>query len=343
MIESSVKEAFEISEASTFQQLSSGIINRSYKVTCENGQCFLLQQINTQVFPKPLDIQNNYVQIQHHLFDKKSFRLPKIIPTKTHQLLFTQGEAVWRCFEFISDTYSPSISSNTDEAWQVAYCFGKFSADLYDLDTKKLSVILPGFHDLKLRYHQFEVAVKSASDARLQQAKHLIEQAYQYKSLVDFYIKIIDAPAQYPLHILHQDCKIANILFHEKTRKVLCPVDLDTTQPGLFFSDLGDMIRSMSPNMYENATDIDEMVLRMDFYQAIKDGYLSAMQHYLTENELENIDMSGKIIVYMQALRFLTDYLNNDVYYHINYPEHNKNRAANQFKLLLLIIDKLKS
>ena len=156
-------------------------------------------------------------------------------------------------------------------------------------------------------------------------------------------IALSTLPKQYPLHILHHDCKIANILFDENTNEIFSPIDLDTTQPGLFFSDIGDMFRSMTPSISEGEADIQSMVLREDFYQAIRDGYLSAMSQYLTKDELESIDLSGKLIVYMQALRFLTDYLNNDIYYQIEYSEQNKDRAANQFCLLSLLENHIKS
>ncbi|ANI90316.1 hypothetical protein A9P82_14050 [Arachidicoccus ginsenosidimutans] len=339
MMASAITEAFGIDEKFDLRKLSTGLINQTYKITPEKGGSYLLQQINTKVFLEPLAVQKNYRIIQRHLSQKGGFHLPEIVPARNGELIFTYDNIVWRCFEFIPHTYSPAVSSNPDEAWQVANCFGKFSAELSDLDTKKLSIILPGFHDLDFRFKQFETAVKAAVPERMKEAKRFIEQAYSHKLFIEYYQKIASAKKQYPLHTLHHDCKIANILFKEGTSEIYSPIDLDTTQPGLYFSDFGDMIRSMAPNLSENETNINELIVRKDFYAAIKDGYLHSMQLYLTKEEWEDIDMSGKIIVYMQALRFLTDYLNSDIYYHIDYPEQNKDRAANQFQLLTLLID----
>lgn len=337
MIDAAITEAFGIDGAIKLQRLSSGLINHTYKITDERGEEFLLQRINTQVFREPEKVQDNYIKIQQHLAEKNSFRLPAIVPTSGKELLLKHEGIIWRCFEYIKDTYSPSVSSSADEAWKVANCFGRFSAELSDFDPESLSVILPGFHDLGLRFEQFETAVKSAGETRLKEARSLIDTAFQNRPLVDFYDKIVHDRPHFRLHILHHDCKIANILFKKDTHEIYSPIDLDTTQPGLFFSDLGDMIRSIVPNLSENDTRFDDLVLREDFYTAVRDGYLEAMQAFLSAAELEHIDMSGKIVVYMQALRFLTDYLNNDVYYHTDYPQQNKDRATNQFRLFALL------
>ncbi|AYD46890.1 phosphotransferase enzyme family protein [Arachidicoccus soli] len=343
MIETAVKRAFNLAQDIVLKKLSTGLINHTYKTTASNGDAFLLQQINTQVFPEPLLIQQNYQKIQKHLLSHNSFQLPQIVTTQDGDLIYQDGDSAWRCFEFAKNTYSPHKSSNANEAWLVANCFGKFSAELSDLEPSTISVVLPGFHDLALRFNQFETALNAASEERKKLVKGLIEKAYENIYLVDFYKKISTTSTQYPLHILHHDCKIANILFNEKTNEIFSPIDLDTTQPGLFFSDIGDMVRSMAPNISEGETDLENMILREDFYQAIRDGYLTAMSNHLTKEELENIDLSGKLIVYMQALRFLADYLNNDVYYQIEYGEQNKDRAANQFYLLSLLNDYIKS
>ena len=217
MIDIAITEAFDIDGETEIRRLSSGLINHTYKITDKQGKDFLLQQINTQVFPQPKNIQNNYVTIRQHLAEKNSFNLPAIIPTRQNELLFKHNNIVWRCFEYIENTYSPAVSSNADEAWKVANCFGKFSAALSDVDSESLSVILPGFHDLSLRFQQFENAVKSADEKRLKDARFLIELAFQNRRLVDFYDKIAHDKQNFRLYVLHHDCKIANILFKEKT------------------------------------------------------------------------------------------------------------------------------
>lgn len=338
MIESSVKEAFNFPEPLEMEKLSTGLINHTYKTTFPDGQVFLLQSINTNVFNDPDRLQQNYVKIQQHFLEEDSYKLPGILGTRDGGLLYKGKNHVWRCFEYIKNTYSPMVSSTPEEAWLVASCFGNFSAKLSNLDPLKIQTVLPGFHDLALRFSQFTTALKGASQSRKSAADHLIGQALKHEYLVDFYIKVQASPKIFPLRILHHDCKIANILFRSEDNKIYSPIDLDTTQPGLFFSDIGDMVRSMVPNFPENHAQANELVIRGDFYEAIRDGYLESMHAYLSTEEMEQIDMTGKVIVYMQALRFLTDYLNQDIYYQISYPEQNLDRAANQFQLLQLLI-----
>ena len=339
MIDSSIKQAFNLGEIEA-TPLTTGLINSTYIVTKENGDKYLLQKINTNVFKAPEAIQENYVLISEKLNSKNSFKLPKLMKTNDENLLYTDNDGgVWRMFQYIPNSYSPLSSTTVEEASLVAECFGKFSNDLKGLDTSKIQNVLPGFHDLAWRYQQFEESLHTATAERKEKSKDLIAKADEHKYLVDYYNKITQDTENYPLHILHHDCKIANILFDKNTKEIICPVDLDTTQNGYFFSDIGDMIRSMTPSLPEGSQEIDKIELRKDFYEAIKKSYLSAMNEELTEKEKQDIDQAAKVIIYMQSLRFLTDYLNNDVYYKTEYAEQNYFRAANQFRLLELVTE----
>lgn len=337
MLHKDIIAHFGLSNIKNCKPISTGLINNSFSIECEDGTSVMLQQINTSIFLHPENIQSNYQLIFDHFRKIGSYELPKIIKTIDDKNLLQVEGKTWRCFEFLKDTVSPLIANSPREAYIVARCFGKFSAGLSTIDKSKLHYILPGFHNLALRFEQFESALSNTSKQLKSRASSLVQFAYDNAKYVKWFKYISEKPDQYPLHILHQDCKIANILFFKNDQNKLCPIDLDTTQPGLFFSDMGDMIRSMVPNISENDTNLDSMELRIDFYDAIKSGYLEAMNDYLTKEEKEDIDISGNIIIYMQALRFLTDYLNGDIYYKTDYPEHNKDRAANQFKLLNLL------
>jgi Ser/Thr protein kinase RdoA (MazF antagonist) len=133
---------------------------------------------------------------------------------------------------------------------------------------------------------------------------------------------------------MHHDAKISNILFDEETGTVICPVDFDTCMPGYFYSDLGDLVRSMACSEGERSVNFSEIGINLEFYDAVISGYLEVMQGLLTEAEKKYIHYSGLLVIYMQALRFLTDYLKGDVYYQISYPEQNFDRAKNQLILL---------
>jgi len=337
MLDKAITHQFNIHHINNVKPLSAGLINNSFAIESEDGKQVLLQQINTSIFLHPDDIQANYQLILAHFNHIGSYQLPKIIETIDGKKLFNYNNSVWRCFEYFKGTYSPSIAHTPEEAYTVAKCFGKFSADLSLMDTTQFKYILPGFHDLSLRFQQFKNALKNTSEQRRKEAQSLIESTYEKHHYVKWFQNISQSPQKFPLRILHQDCKISNILFWENDPSKICPIDLDTTQPGLFFSDIGDMVRSMAPNISENEINIDEMELRIDFYDAIKSGYLESVSDYFTQEEKNALDISSNIIIYMQALRFLTDFLNGDIYYKTSYSDQNKNRAANQFKLLELL------
>jgi thiamine kinase-like enzyme len=133
---------------------------------------------------------------------------------------------------------------------------------------------------------------------------------------------------------MHHDCKIGNILFDRTTHEVICPIDLDTIMPGKYFSDLGDMIRTMACTEGEESRKWETIDIRKDFYESIVNGYLSAMGNVFTAEEKEHIHKSGLMMIFMQALRFITDFLEGDKYYKTSYPEQNLNRALNQLILL---------
>lgn len=337
MIDQSVLNAFNLTNQCDIQTFSSGLINASYRILLPSGKSFFLQKINQTVFHHPSRIQQNYQLISTHFTQKQSFHLPFIIKTNTGELLFSIGEESWRCFEFLKNTYSPSAVQSPDKAYEVAYCFGTFTAQLKDLKVETLSTILPRFHDLTFRYEQLEQALAGATNERKTAAATLLKEVFDNQYLLHWYNKISADKKGYPLHILHHDCKIANILFEKETDKLLCPIDLDTTQPGLFFSDIGDMIRTITPNMSENDIDIENLEIRKDFYDATIKGYSDAMGAYLTQEEKNDLHYAGPVLIYMQAIRFLADYLNGNIYYRVDYYLQNKDRAANQMRLLKLL------
>lgn len=337
MLDKEIIDQFKIHPIKSVRPLSTGLINNSFAIESEDGTNVLLQQINTTIFLHPEDIQSNYQLIFDHFKKIGSYQLPKIIETVDGKNLLFHQNTAWRCFEFFQGTYSPLVANTPQEAYIVAKCFGKFSADLSSMEVTQLQAILPGFHNLAMRFQQFETALQNTTKQRKKEAAALIQLAFDNYQYVDLYRNISENPNKFPLRILHQDCKIANILFWENDPTKICPIDLDTTQPGLFFSDIGDMIRSMVPNISENDTALEEMELRVDFYDAVKKGYTEAIKEHFTKEEKLNLDISGNIIIYMQAIRFLTDYLNGDIYYKTTYPQQNKDRAANQFKLLELL------
>jgi len=99
------------------------------------------------------------------------------------------------------------------------------------------------------------------------------------------------------------------------------------------------MMRTYLCPVSEEEKDLSLITVRPAFYKAITEGYLSEMGDLLTEKEKQSFFYAGKFMIYMQAIRFLTDHLNNDVYYGAKYERHNFVRAANQLMLLKKLIE----
>jgi Phosphotransferase enzyme family len=319
-----------------FSPLGNGLIHQSFLVSGRGGSIkIVLQSINTTIFKNPEDILYNYNCLFEYIQKQEpEFIMPAPVKTIQGKLGWTDEEKhFWRATTFIRDSYSPMTADHEQSAKTVAKSFALFTRSLAGLDVQLLRVIIPDFHNLSLRYRLFEDSIERAPIDRLLKSTHLIAELRQRKHLAGFYEKISSDP-DYPDRVMHHDCKISNILFQEGTNEVICPVDLDTVMPGKFFSDLGDMIRSMAAAVDENSTHWEAIEIRSSFYQAILEGYLQYMGPILTENEKKNIHQAGLIMIYMQSLRFLTDFLNMDIYYQTSYPEQNLNRALNQLILL---------
>jgi Ser/Thr protein kinase RdoA (MazF antagonist) len=322
--------------------VASGLINQTYKVIIKtNGYRFILQQINHNVFPEPEKVQDNYYKIWDYLFhnDKAKkianpVKVPKPLKFMDEKYLFRDSQKnYWRKFECVDGAATFQNASTITQAKKVALTFGSITRSFESPDLNDFHVMLPGFHDLSLRFRQFKQSLHSKNLERLLKTSHLIEHLKKREHYVSFY-EVITESDEFQKRIMHHDAKISNILFDEETGKVICPIDFDTCMPGYFFSDLGDMIRSMACSEAESNNNYSDLHIRKDYYEAILESYLEVMDDLLTEAEKKYIHVSGLLIIYMQALRFITDYLNEDKYYKTTYAEENFDRVMNQWVLL---------
>jgi Ser/Thr protein kinase RdoA (MazF antagonist) len=315
--------------AASFESLTEGLIHQTYKVASATGHNLILQQVNTSVFTDPQKITANYKLLYHHLHTNHGVKIPELKKTIAGDDLCHINGFCWRAFEYVPDSYTEHLPSR-EKIFSAAHCYGSFVRDLFGLDATKLSPTIPGFHDLNNRFRQFQQAKQQCQTGRLKQSHELILKIEDRKHLVDFYNNLIQNPA-YRIRPMHHDSKLSNILFNKHTEEAICPIDLDTTMPGYFFSDVGDMVRSMVSAASEDSA---PEKIRKDFYEAILSGYQAGIGDALTPTELAHIHHAGLIMIYMQAIRFLTDYLSGDVYYKISHPDQNYNRAMNQLALL---------
>lgn len=317
------------------KKFGGGLINGTWKVAGSQGDAlFILQQINKNVFKHPQDIADNISKIGDYLHQNyPNYLFVTPLPTKDGKyILKYDDDEYYRLFPYVKDSITIDTVTSPSEAYEAAKQFAKFTHLLADFDTDHLAFTLSGFHDLSFRFKQFQQAVKSSGRERLLNAEAFINKAHLNKDIANMYDDLVNNQL-IPFRVIHHDTKISNILFNE-AGKGLCVIDLDTVMPGYYISDIGDMMRTYLPACNEEEQDLSKIEVREDFFAAIVDGYFSEMGSVLTVMEKKLFVYAGKFMIYMQALRFLTDYLNNDSYYQTSYPDQNLIRAKNQFTLL---------
>ena len=311
-----------------------GLINNTWIVENSKGRKeFILQRVNQHVFKHPGDIAFNIRLMSDHLKQYHPgylFTVP--CQTKHGYDLVKNDAGYFRLFHYIKNSHTINVVQQHGQAYEAAKQFGKFTKILSGLDASQLKITLPGFHDLSLRYKQFEMALQDGNIERIKSSDEIIRFLQQQKYILDEF-EMIKKSSDFRIRITHHDTKISNVLFSEDD-KGICVIDLDTVMPGYFISDMGDMMRTCLSPVSEEEKDFSKIEIRKDFYDAIVQGYLSEMGGELTTTEKKYFLYSGKFMTYMQALRFLTDHINNDIYYGAAYEGQNFTRAGNQMVLL---------
>lgn len=315
-----------------------GLINNTWKVSARNAH-YILQRINENIFKNPSDIEHNIHQIAEYLQqDHTGYLFVKPVATKDGKEMVHHPHGYYRVFPFIKDSYTVDVAASPQQAFEAARQFGLFTKMLSGFPVSTLKTTIPDFHNLSLRVQQFEDTFTTGNPARLQPSAKAIQFIVEHNDIVKKF-ETIQNDKDFKLRVTHHDTKISNVLFN-KDGKGLCIIDLDTVMPGYFISDVGDMMRTYLSPVSEEEKDFSKIEIREDFFKAIFEGYLQEMKNELSAAELKHFVYAGKFMIYMQAVRFLTDHLNNDKYYGVAYEDQNFVRANNQITLLQRVIEK---
>jgi Ser/Thr protein kinase RdoA (MazF antagonist) len=326
-------------EDTSVESFGTGLINNTWKVISA-GKPYILQRINHTVFRRPQDIADNIKLIagylnQHH----PGYRfVAPVLSVAGDEMVVIKSEGFFRLFPFVAGSHSKDVVETPEQAYEAAAQFGRFTRLLSGIDLSGFKITIPSFHDLALRNQQFLSALKKGNTERINQSQELINIISDHSGIVKIYEQMKTDPG-FRLRVTHHDTKISNVLF-DKDGKGLCVIDLDTVMPGYFISDVGDMMRTYLSPVSEEENDFSKIEIRDDFYKAIVQGYLDEMKDELTESEKKHFFYAGKFMIYMQAVRFLTDYINDDMYYVATHPGQNLVRAKNQSALLSRLLDK---
>ncbi|WP_347217379.1 aminoglycoside phosphotransferase family protein [Chryseobacterium sp.] len=318
----------------TLSPITDGLINTTYLLEdLDQQKKFILQKINHHVFRQPEVIINNHLMINELLRSNNyQFQIIEPIPSLTHKLLVKDAnDEPWRMLSFVENSITFLTAPSLQTAFEAAKTFSYF---LSIVNTEKLPVIedtLPGFLNFEKRIADYKKALENAAPHLKEKAKAEIEITNQLISLPDQWIEM-EKNNQIPKRIIHADVKISNILF-DQNHHPLAVIDLDTMMISTILYDFGTMIQS-----YTNTTHEDDGSAENNFnpemYKVVKEGFLLHLQEKLTPEEAAHLDYAAQVAIYIQEIRFLTDYLNGSVYYSTKYPEHNLDRTRNQLELL---------
>ena len=321
-----------------------GHINDTLMVTYrqENTETgYILQRINTNVFRNPDQLMENIHRVTAYLADviRKNGGDParetlRVYPTKEGERYYrTAAGDCMRVYNFVADTYTLQSIENPDDFRKAGAAFGTFQCMLADYPSETLHETIPDFHNTVSRFEALKTAVAENAAGRAADVQTEIDFALAHEADTHVLLDLLKK-GELPLRVTHNDTKLNNILFDNTTRQGLCVVDLDTVMPGLSLYDFGDSIRFGANTADEDEKDVSKVSLSLDLYRAYVEGYLSTAGSSLTDREIEYLPFSAKLLTYECGIRFLTDYLNGDTYFHTAYPEHNLVRCRTQFALV---------
>ncbi len=339
-------EKFSISGAFTgYEKINNGHINSTYNLIFEdNGKImkYVLQKINTVVFKNPDELMSNIVAVTKHIakkyeeqnVDDAERRTLHFLPCTDGKYYYIDSENnCWRLYIFVDDVYTCNTIDSEEVFNNAGVAFGEFQNILSDFNGASLFETIENFHNTVSRFENLKKAIKEDRAGRLESVKNEVEFALAREKDTHILVDMIEN-GELPLRVTHNDTKLNNILFDNITNQGLCIIDLDTVMPGLSLYDFGDSIRFGANTATEDEKDLSKVSLSLPLYKAYVKGYLSKAKDALTDLEKELLPFGAKIMTYECGIRFLTDYLNGDVYFKIAYPEHNLDRCRTQFELV---------
>lgn len=326
-------------------QLHDGHINNTYKFDFREADGtlnrYLVQEINTYVFKDFDGLMKNVMGVTGFMQKKVAENggdtkreCLTVIPTTDGKPYYLDSEnRCWRCYNFIYDTHSCQAVDCAKTFYNAARAFGKFQNMLADYPIDSLSETIPNFHNTVSRFADFKKAVADDLSGRANQVKEEIDFVLAREKDCSVLLDLV-AEGKLPLRVTHNDTKLNNVMFDNETNEGICVVDLDTVMPGLSLYDFGDSIRFGANTAAEDEKDVSKVSLSLEYFKAYALGYLSTAGESLTAEEINQLAFSSKLMTLECGMRFLGDFINGDVYFKTEYPEHNLVRSRTQFALV---------
>ena len=319
--------------------LGNGLINDTYKVIVEGQPKYVLQRINNAVFTDVEMLQKNIEAVTNHIrqkYERQGIadlgrRVLHFLKADTGKTYVVEDDKYWRVMDFIADSYTYEAVT-PGYAYYAGRSFGDFESLLTDLEAP-IGEIIPDFHNIEFRLKQLNEAVDKDRVGMMREVE-VQKYVYRIRAVADEMClgERLYREGKLPKRICHCDTKVNNMLFDEGGN-VLCVIDLDTVMPSFVFSDFGDFLRSAANTGAEDDPSLDNIHFNMEIFKSFAEGYLEGTKSFLLPIEKENLPYAATLFPYMQAVRFLTDYINGNTYYKIQYPTHNLVRTRAQWKL----------
>ena len=345
MLTKEIKTAFDAfgrgGEITGVNQITAGLINATYLIETDKAEKYILQRVNPHVFKSADDLMENIVGVTSYLTEKikqaggdyKRENL-NFLPCADGKYYYTDEEGVaWRLYIYVDNACTYNKADDPEKFKRAGRTFGRFMKLLSGYPAETLHETIANFHHTPSRYNKFLKAAEE--DIKGRKAEVEAEIAFVNERKADTH-KLTDliAEGKLPVRVTHNDTKINNVLFDLDTDESICVIDLDTIMPGLSLYDFGDSIRSGANKANEDEKDLSKVGIDLGLFESYADGFLSETAGSLNETELSLLPFGAKLMTFECGIRFLTDYLEGDVYFRTTYPEHNIVRARNQFRLV---------
>ena len=325
-------------------EVPTGNINNTYHLfydTPDGERQYILQQINTFAFKKPEEVMSNIRRVTEHLVRAVTLegqnpgrRVLRLVSTRGGGFMYQdEHNRCWRAYDYISGAVTYDRSETAEQFREVGRAFGRFQRQLTDFPAYELYETIADFHNTRKRFFYFVDAVGRDPVGRVKYVEDEIDFFFDRRKMMAQAVKMIE-DGVLPLRVTHNDTKINNVMMDKSTGEALCVIDLDTVMPGAVLYDYGDAIRSGANTSFEDEPDTSKIALDMDMFRAFTQSFVAEVRQSLTEQEIRLLPLGVKIMTCELAMRFLTDYIEGDVYFKVRSPEHNLIRARAQMKLL---------
>ena len=327
-----------------YKTIQVGNVNKTYEVKfiLPDGtpKSFLVQNVNTYAFRHPVELMDNIDKVTEHIRAKKPGQVAlHFHHTADRKTYVIDGKNFWRMTNFIpsvthDEAKNPELIRNAGKA------FGEFQMQLADFDITQLYETIPGFHNTRQRFENLKKSVAADQAHRVAEVQEelswLMEVEDKACTLTDLMHE-----GKLPLRVTHNDTKINNVLFEKGGVMPLVVVDLDTVMPGLVGHDFGDAIRFAANFVAEDCAEADKAGVNLDVFRAFAEGFLEMTAKTLTENEIKTLALSCFVLTVELATRFLADYIDGDLYFKVNTPDHNIVRTRCQIALAKDMLQKM--